>query len=195
MALVINMYGGPGRGKSTTAYKLIGLLKHNDYKSELVTEYVKHSAYIGNNFEIQDQIFLLAQHNHRLRILEQQVDIIVTDGSLLNTLAYCTRDDQKVERDLSMELYNRYDNIGFIVPRKTNYMRYGRSQTKEEAMDLDTKIFDAISYLPSDQVIDLRYLEQDMQNSKDNDLVLKTIYQKTVEEAEFRGIKPKLAVA
>ena len=88
MALIISFYGGPSTGKSTLAYKLAGLLKQNNYNAELVVEYVKHSAYTEAKYELQDQIFLTAQHNHRLRILNDQVDIIVTDASLLNCLAY-----------------------------------------------------------------------------------------------------------
>ena len=185
-ALVVSMYGGPGRGKSTSAYKLIGLLKHNDYKSELVTEYVKHSAYIGNKFELEDQVILLAQHNHRLRILEKQVDIIVTDGSMLNTLAYCS--DSPFECAMAKELYSRYTNIGFIVPRKAKYMRYGRSQTREEAEALDKKIFDAISYLPENERIDLQDIDT---NDKNTDIVLQTMYNRVVEEARKLGITPK----
>lgn len=188
-AMVVSLHGGPGRGKSTTAYKLIGLLKHNDYKSELVTEYVKHSAYIGNKFEIEDQVFLLARHNHRLKILEEQVDIIVTDGSLLNTIAYCTKPEQEIERELAKKLHERFDNIGFIVPRKLKYFKYGRSQTRTEAEELDKKIFEAIQYLPENQRIDLSYLENSPEYlSKDSDIVLKTIYDIVIEEAKKRSI-------
>jgi len=175
MALVVNMYGGPGRGKSTTAYKLIGMLKANNYKAELVVESAKEAAYTNAIHKLQDQVFLIAMHNHDLRVLDNQVDIIITDGSLLNCLAYCS-EDQQIEIDLAKELYKRFNNIGFIVPRKANYMKYGRSQTKEEAVELDNKIFQSISYLPENERIDLQHLEGN------DEEVLNTIYKHVIEK-------------
>ena len=36
---VINLYGGPGTGKSTTAAALFALIKREGYNVELVTEF------------------------------------------------------------------------------------------------------------------------------------------------------------
>jgi len=174
MALVVSLIGGPGRGKSTTAYKLIGMLKANHMKAEIVIESAKNAAWENAKHKLQDQVYLIAKHNHDLRVLDNQVDIIVTDGSLLNCLAYCS-EDQELEKNLARELYSRYNNIGFIVPRKENYMQYGRSQTRDEAVELDKKIFDSIAYLPESERIDLQHLE-----SNDEE-VLNTIYQKVIE--------------
>ncbi len=121
-ALVVNMFGGPGRGKSTTAYKLIGFLKSKNHKAELVVESAKEAAWTNAKHKLEDQVYLIAKHNHDLRILENQVDIIVTDGSLLNCLAYSDVIKQHTEISLAKELYNRFNNIGFIVPRKKMYM-------------------------------------------------------------------------
>lgn len=159
MALVVNMFGGPGRGKSTTAYKLIGLLKAKDHKAELVVESAKKAAYTNALHQLQDQVYLVAKHNNDLRILENQVDIIVTDGSLLNCIAYADPETQRMEIELSKELYSRFDNIGFIIPRKALYMKYGRSQTREEAEIIDKKVFDSISYLPESERIDLQHID------------------------------------
>jgi tRNA uridine 5-carbamoylmethylation protein Kti12 len=174
MALIVNQYGGPGRGKSTTAYKLIGMLKANNYKAELVVESAKEASYTNSLHKLQDQVYLIAKHNNDLRILENQVDIIVTDGSLLNCLAYCT-EDQKIEKALAKELYSRFNNIGFIVPRKENYMKYGRSQTREEAVELDKKIFDSLFFLPVNECIDLQHLEGN------DEEVLNTIYKHVID--------------
>lgn len=175
-ALIVNLMGGPGRGKSTTAYKLIGKLKANHFKAEIVVESAKEAAWENAAFKLQDQVYLISKHNHDLRVLDNQVDIIVTDGSLLNCLAYCS-EDQQLEKNLAKELYSRYNNIGFIVPRKINYMKYGRSQTREEAVELDKKIFDSISYLPENERIDLQHLEDN------DDEVLNTIYRNVIEKA------------
>jgi tRNA uridine 5-carbamoylmethylation protein Kti12 len=177
-ALIVNMFGGPGRGKSTTAYRLIGLLKSKNHKAELVVESAKNAAWTNAKHKLEDQVYLVATHNHDLRVLENQVDIIVTDGSLLNCLAYADPETQKMEIELSKELYSRYKNIGFIVPRKEIYMQYGRSQNRDEAEVLDKKIFDSIAYLPEDERIDLQHM------SSDSEEFIDTIYKHICERLE-----------
>ena len=45
MTKVINLFGGPGAGKSTTAAGLFYEMKVRDIKCELVTEYAKDMTY------------------------------------------------------------------------------------------------------------------------------------------------------
>lgn len=161
MTLVVNLYGGPGSGKSTLAYELTGMLKRNNHKAELLVEPAKKLAYTDSQFELNDQILLTAKHNHNLRMLNDVVDFIICDCSLLNGIVY-TNDSDKVEKQLCIDLYQRYTNIGYIIPRKTVYMQHGRSQTLEQAMELDKKIIETISFLPEKERKDLSkipYLE------------------------------------
>jgi hypothetical protein len=166
MSLVVNMLGGPGRGKSTAAFTLIGRLKTAGYKAELLTEYVKWPAYKVDRYELADQLYLLAQHNHRLSVLSGLVDIVVTDTSLLNSIAYTTSETQQ---KLAVELYTKYHNINFIVPRKKLYMNYGRSQTEDEAKSIDGVI---LAYINNE--IDLSFAKT--YDLSDDDTFNDTIY-------------------
>ena len=160
MTLIVNLYAGPGAGKSTLAYELAGKLKRHDYKAELVVEYAKQLAYKKAHFEFTDQISLIAHHNHNLHILKDQVDIVVCDCSFLNTLIY-TDASATVEHKLAIDLYNRYENIGFILPRRTKYHTYGRYQTEDQAKELDRNIKDAIAFLPKEERRDLSHIQSD----------------------------------
>ena len=124
-ALVINLFGGPGCGKSTLAYELIGKLKRNDYKAELVVEHAKWLTYNKSMVEITNQVMLAAKDYYNITLLKDQVDFIVLDGSILNGLAYIPQDGD-LERKLAIDLYSRSWNIGYILPRKKTYMRYSR---------------------------------------------------------------------
>ena len=140
MSIVINFLGGPGRGKSTAAYSLIGALKRGGYKAELLTEYSKWPAYKEDQHELTDQLYLMVQHNHRLGILEKLVDIVVTDTSLINCVGYSFK-----HRTLALNLYASHENnINILVPRKGKYMQYGRSQTIDEAIALDDTIMKVV---------------------------------------------------
>lgn len=151
--LVVNFFGGPGCGKSTLAYELVGKLKRNDFKAELVVEHAKWLTYSHNMRELNNQVCLLSQDNYRIELLCNQVDIVVLDGSMLNTLAYGT---DELSRKLAVELYNQYNNIGYVLPRKQAYIKYGRKESKEQAEALDKVIFNSIQFLPEDERRDLR---------------------------------------
>jgi nicotinamide riboside kinase len=121
--VVINLVGGPCCGKSTTAAGLFAALKlKSKQKVEIVTEVIKDYVYDENKMAMQDQVLITAQQNHRLFRLNGKVDFVVSDASLLNGIMY-------------NEFYD--DNIVFLLPRKPEYDQYGRSQTLEEAKELD----------------------------------------------------------
>jgi ABC-type dipeptide/oligopeptide/nickel transport system ATPase subunit len=188
MSLIVGFFGGPGCGKSTASYMLIGMLKANNYKAELVVESAKEATYAKATHKLQDQSYLVAKHNNDLLNISNHVDIVVTDGSLLNSIAYCSAKNT-FEITMAKELYSRFNNIGFILPRKLNYMKYGRSQTKEEAIDLDNSIFNSISYLPENERIDFREYQELQSNDSIN--FYKMIYDRVVLEANKIGITPK----
>jgi predicted ATPase len=58
---VINLYGGPGTGKSTTAAALFALMKREGYNVELVTEFAKDLVWTERNKELGDQIYIFGK--------------------------------------------------------------------------------------------------------------------------------------
>ena len=83
---VINLFGGPGSGKSTTAAALFSNLKRLDFKCELVTEYAKDVEYEGRSNIFEDQLYITAKQNRRLKRLQDyhiSLDYAITDCSLL----------------------------------------------------------------------------------------------------------------
>jgi nicotinamide riboside kinase len=134
---VINLIGGPGSGKSTTAAGLFNLMKLEGIKCELVVEYAKEIVYEGRKTD--DQLYILAQQNRRLRRLEKHVDYVITDSPLLLSIIYASTYPSSLHQ-LVMDLYWQYDNKLFYLKRNKPYEKYGRTQTLEEAVDLDKSI-------------------------------------------------------
>ena len=153
MTLVINLIGGPGSGKSTTAAGLFFLMKLAGLKVELVTEYAKELSYDENWSDLKRQLHVLAEQERRQRRLVGKVDYIVTDSPLLTGLAYVSdpRDFHGVEES-SKSLFAHYDNVNFVIKRVKPYAKYGRNQTEDEARALDRRLIDEIW---ADQPIDL----------------------------------------
>ena len=86
---VINLYGGPGCGKSTTAAALFVYMKLKGYNVELVTEYAKDLVW-DNRLEdmLDQQEYIFAKQNHRLHRLREKVNYAITDSPLLLSIVY-----------------------------------------------------------------------------------------------------------
>ena len=161
---VINIFGGPGSGKSTFAAYLFTHLKTCNLNIELVTEFAKDLVY-ENQYDLlkTDQLFILANQNRRLQRLlnnEQRVDYVITDSPLLLSNVYAQLNNYKILDSLSkftLDLFNSYDNINFFLNRdKSNFNHNGRTQDLKEAIKIDELI---ILYL-NENNIEYTQLEQ-----------------------------------
>jgi nicotinamide riboside kinase len=137
---VINLFGGPGAGKSTTAAGVFWLLKNRGLRVELVTEYAKALAWAKRGEELTDQFYIYAKQHHRQHVLKGQVDFLVTDSPLLLTLLYVGDLEPDSYCDYVVDNWKRYDNVNFIINRVKPYHTEGRWQSLEEAQVIDKRI-------------------------------------------------------
>lgn len=141
MTVIINLVGGPCSGKSTTAAGLFHEMKlHTSQKVEIVTEVIKNHVYDENKMAMQDQVLITAQQNHCLFRLIGKVDFVASDASLLNGIVYNEfyNDVESISSYMSLKLYQGYNNEVFLLPRKPEYDAYGRTQSLEEAILIDS---------------------------------------------------------
>jgi len=129
---VINLIGPPGAGKSTTAAGLFFLLKLDGLKVELVTEYAKDLVY-ENRLQYLDQLYIFAKQYRRLSRLIGVVDYVVTDGPLLLSLYYCSKDLPKSFSNFVKDVVDTFDNKYYFINRVKPYMNYGRIQSEERS--------------------------------------------------------------
>lgn len=143
MCVVINLWGGPGCGKSTTMAKIFSELKIKGYNVEMVSEFAKDLVYEKRNETMKDELYIFAKQNHRLFRVKDKVDIIVTDRPLPLTCVYDKvygKNDKNLHT-LVRRTFKEYDNINILLGfNEDNYKKEGRLQTKEEALNLHHKI-------------------------------------------------------
>ena len=137
---VINFYGGPSSGKSTTAAGLFFNMKSLGINCELVSEYAKKLAWEKNNKLCMDQLYVTAKQNRGLERLRGQVDYAITDSPLPLAIHYAGDYHLQSFETLVMELFNSYDNINFFINRKKAYNPAGRFQTEDQAVLIDSAI-------------------------------------------------------
>lgn len=132
---VINLYGGPGCGKSTLAAETFSQMKKLGYNVELVTEYAKDCVWRESMKQMTDQVYMLAKQHHRVAMLTD-VEWIVTDSPILLPILY-DHGQTKQLKALALELYARYENYNFLLNRAKAYNPLGRTQTEAEAKVVD----------------------------------------------------------
>jgi hypothetical protein len=142
--IVINLFGGPGIGKSTIAALLFGKLKQNGYNAELVMEYAKDKVWEESYKTLENQIYVFGKQLHRIWRLKDKVDFIITDSPLLLSIIYDKENDQNL-KSLVLSSFNKFNNKIYLLKRQTEYQKDGRLQTEEEAKNIDKIIEDLLS--------------------------------------------------
>lgn len=137
---VINLIGGPGIGKSSIAADLFALMKWNDIKVELVTEFAKDLVWEERHMTIRDQLYLFAKQNHKLYRLKGKVDYVINDSPLLLVLAYQPKEYYVQFEPFVREVWDSYTNINISLNRAGRYQPEGRIHDEQQALYLDNEI-------------------------------------------------------
>lgn len=160
---VVNLFGGPGSGKSTSAADLFVMMKKMHHKVELVTEFAKELTYEKRHDTLKDQLYIVARQNHRLQRLKEQVEWVIIDSPLIMNIVYCTDDYLPLYyRKMVNEVFSSYENYNFYINRGDTYQTYGRNQTLDEARLKDNQILSVL------QEFDISYSEIPLNNASLN---------------------------
>ena len=139
--LVINLWGAPSSGKSTTAAGLFFLLKINKWRVELVTEYAKELVWDGRENFFGNQVSIFAEQNHRLnRLIPHGIEAALVDSPLPLPAFYQPDGYLGSFTQLVMEQYNRHNNINFFLRRKHSFEAIGRRHDEGQAREIDLRL-------------------------------------------------------
>jgi len=138
--LVVNLFSGPGAGKSTFAALLFAELKFNKITTEIITEYAKELVWEESFPKLKNQVYIFGkQHNKQFR-LNGKVDVIVTDSPFVLSVTY---DDNKTKflKEIAISEHHKYHNLNIFLERTESYDPNGRTQkTINEAIERDVHI-------------------------------------------------------
>jgi len=120
--LIINLWGGPGAGKTTTAAGLFTLLRHTwRTNTELVTEFATDLCFDQARANLRNQIYLLGNQYHRLwRLHEIGVEVVVTDAPLELNNVYAAMYHQPYQKELTALIeasLQSYDQVDILLNR------------------------------------------------------------------------------
>jgi nicotinamide riboside kinase len=144
--LVVNLFGGPGTGKSTLAAALFSNLKIKGVNVELVTEFAKDLVWSERNKELQDQVYILGKMYHKLWRLKDKVDVVVIDSPLPLCVYYDQGKTPGMEEFVE-GLFNQFKNINILLERNFPYQQEGRYQDESGAVKVHNDIYKLLDAL------------------------------------------------
>jgi hypothetical protein len=168
---IINLYGGPGAGKSTSAAYLYYLLKCQGANVELVREYVKNWAWEGRAFGVYDELYFLGKQVRHESMLFGKVKYIVTDAPVYMTAyyagIYCSLAFAQGVEKAATAFYQQakddgHNHVHVYLKRFKPYKAEGRYQTEEQAISVDKGVLAMLDRM-GEQVIEASPLESSLQ--------------------------------
>ena len=114
--------------------------KHQEVVCELVTEFAKDLVWDQDTTSLNDSIYVFANQNKRLRRLVGKVDLVITDSPIILSTLYGDMAGDSAFNKLVQSTHKRYNNLNLLLERTKQYVKIGRTQTKEEAVAMDGKI-------------------------------------------------------
>ena len=150
MSKIVNLFGGPGIGKSSIAAGLTYKLKKKHINCDNPYEFPKALAWDENHSAIQDQLYVLANQHRGIVKSYGKVDYIILDSPILLSLVYrlvykattypSTLYGESFDK-LVLDIFNKYDNINILLERGDgNHNEKERYQNLEESKQLGKAI-------------------------------------------------------
>jgi hypothetical protein len=143
MTLIVNFFGAPGSGKSTSAAGVFYKLKIAGIESELVTEYAKDIVWEESLKTLHNQIFVFANQHHRIYRCLGKVDVIITDSPINLGIIYGKMYNGHISPHLEELIKTEFlaqKSYNVFLKRNHKYNTKGRYQTEDEANIIDVKI-------------------------------------------------------
>lgn len=137
--IVVNLFAGPGSGKSTTCAGVFSKLKLAGVNCEMALEYAKDKVWENSLDVLDDQIYVFGKQLHRIKCLNDKVDVIITDSPILLSIIY-NKEDSKYFDDLIIEQFHKFNNLNYYVVRDESFDMTGRIHNYEESLEKDNQI-------------------------------------------------------
>ena len=154
-ATLVNIFGGPGAGKSTFAPGVVHCLKKYGFEAVFITEEAKHWALggcpIGEGTQLE---IMFRQFDAEQRYYSYDC-FIVTDSPLENNAYYCyARTGKGDYRNVVSRIREQsgIDQLNFWLQMPPHYHAAGRYQTEDEARKMADDMFGYFSYLEPEPI-------------------------------------------
>lgn len=156
---VINLFGAPSCGKTSTMLVLAGFMNKMGINADVAPEVYKEFIY-DNTHSYEDdvpviakrtsrnvakfggQLIILAEQNRRIARMSNSKDIIITDCPL-PLISYYAPEGYSVNfNNMAIELFNKYDNYNIYLRRGHEFQKQTRVHDEQQAQRIDAELYE-----------------------------------------------------
>ena len=146
MSKLVNLFGGPGIGKSGIAAGLTYELKRRHISCNNPYEFPKKLAWDKNYPAIQDQLYVFANQHRGIAECYNKVDYIIIDSPVMfstiyhsyYTKGYPAENYGQSFHNMVVDLHNTYDNLNILLKRSnTEINEAERFQDLKQSIEID----------------------------------------------------------
>lgn len=139
---VINLWGAPSAGKTTTLLGLGYLMKINKHKVEPAHEYAKDLVFEKNALTLMNQVAVLGEQFRRLERLSHAAgpEWAITDCPIPLMSIYRPDDYFESFDKLVMELYDKNENYNFYLQNTGGFETMGRTHDEQQSQEKGDKM-------------------------------------------------------
>ena len=154
----VNLYGGPGVGKSTVAAGLFSRLKLRGLDAELVPEFAKELVWENHLSALENQSYVTARQFYMIKRLKGRCEYVVTDSPVFLGAAYISSDYPQCYID-TLKWWNEQtttDGLNYFIQRSGVFSPNGRRHDSFESQMID----DRVKNLLQEHGIDYKVVER-----------------------------------
>jgi predicted ATPase len=141
VTIYINLFAGPGVGKSTLASDLFASMKRAGESVELVTEFAKDLVWENRQATLAIQPYVSAKQYRNLARLRGKVSYVITDSPILKDSVYARRYAPQLPQAYHDLLAFMHEDLGhsinILLSRQFEYQTEGRYQDEATAREID----------------------------------------------------------
>lgn len=179
MSLIVNLFAGPGAGKSTTAAALFAKLKMDGYDAELVTEYAKELTWERRFTTLENQVYVFGKQLQRVSRVYGQEDRTIRDNHIHLSVHYAPPGYPESFKNFVLDIFRTLDTYNVYLHREKKYNPNGRNQSESEAKVVDAEV--------RRMLIDFGISVVNIPGSETG---IQTLHKLVVEELTKRGKRP-----
>lgn len=140
-AIVVNLIGGPGCGKSIISARLFAKLKMKYISCDISFEYIKRKLREKALKVIESQIYIFGKQQFQLFTMKDEVEVIITDSPIILSAIYDKTNCPHLKA-LILKEFRSYKNLTYFIERDeaVKYEQEGRYQDLEGAKKVDRMV-------------------------------------------------------
>lgn len=136
--ILINLFAGPGAGKSTTMHGVMYRLKLAGVICEQAPEFAKDLVWEGRQGALSNQLYVTGKQLQRVERLNGEVDVVITDSPFILGCFYKPDWYHPGYEDMIVHmLKTRFHCMNYFITRRKKYVQKGRNQDEAGAKRID----------------------------------------------------------